>query len=151
MLRLSKKADYGLIALMHLALAGEGQSASAKEIADAHSLPLPLLAKVLQKLTKEGFLAAAQGTNGGYRLARLPDSISALEVIRAIDGPVFLTSCSATGADCYKTSKCTARKPLERIREDIFHLLAGITLTEMSSGGRSEPPLVTLKAAGDMQ
>ena len=53
MLRLSKKADYGLIALMHLARAEEGRSASAKEIADAHGLPLTLLAKVLQKLAKE--------------------------------------------------------------------------------------------------
>ena len=57
-------------------------------------MPLPLLAKVLQKLAKEGFLAAAHGTNGGYRLARDAGRISALEVIRAIDGPVFLTSCS---------------------------------------------------------
>ncbi len=150
MLRLTKKTDYGLIALMYLTRTDGGRSASAKEIADAHSLPLPLLAKVLQKLAKGGFLVAVQGTNGGYRLARRPDSISALDVIRAIDGPVFLTSCSTTASGCFQTTNCTARKPLERIREDIFQLLAGITLTEMSSGGRSEPPLVNLKAAGNI-
>ena len=84
MLKLTRKADYGLIALRHLARNREG--ASAKEIAAVYGIPTPLLAKVLQKLARNGLLTAAYGTNGGYRLARLPDSISALEVIRAIDG-----------------------------------------------------------------
>jgi len=144
MLRLSKKADYGLMALMHLAAKDVGQSASAKEIADAHGLPLPLLAKVLQKLSKEGFLAAAHGTNGGYRLTREASLISALAVIRAIDGPVFLTSCSTMRDGCGQSPNCTARKPLEKIREDIFRLLEGITISEMSAGGKPGEELVGL-------
>ncbi len=147
MLRLSKKADYGLIAMMHLASGEPGRSASAKEIADACRLPLPLLAKVLQILTREGCLAAAQGTNGGYKLARAAGRISALEVIRAIDGPVFLTSCSTRNAQCSQTPNCTARGPLEKIREDILRLLDGISLEEMSAGSRSQAPLVRLSAA----
>ncbi len=144
MLRLSKKADYGLMALMHLAAKDLGQSASAKEIADSHGLPLPLLAKVLQKLTREGFLAAAHGTNGGYRLNRDATMISALSVIRAIDGPVFLTSCSETGAGCGQTPKCTARRPLEKIRGDILRLLEGITISEMTTDGKPKEELVGL-------
>ena len=147
MLRLSKKADYGLIAMMHLASGQPGRSASAKEIADAYRLPLPLLAKVLQKLTRGGFLAAEYGTNGGYKLARAAGRISALEVIRAIDGPVFLTSCSTHGANCSQTPRCTARGPLEKIREDILRLLDNISLEEMSEGCRREAPLVELSAA----
>jgi FeS assembly SUF system regulator len=132
MLRLSKKADYGLIALMHLAAKESGRSASAKEIADAYGLPLPLLAKVLQKLAKGGFLGSVQGTNGGYRLAREADAISALEVIRAIDGPVFLTSCSSAGSECGQTGRCTVRAPLHVIREQILLLLAGTTISAMA-------------------
>jgi len=57
MLKLTKKADYGLIALKHLAVSSQqGGTASAKEIADAYGIPLPLLAKILQKLTKTGLL-----------------------------------------------------------------------------------------------
>ena len=147
MLRLSKKADYGLVALMHLASSERGRSASAKEIAEAYHLPLPLLAKVLQTLTRGGFLEAAYGTNGGYRLARDAKHISALEVIRAIDGPVFLTSCSTREENCSQTARCTARGPLEKIREDIFRLLDSITIEEMSAGRRQEAPLVELSAA----
>ena len=146
MLMLSKKADYGLMALLHLASQGCGQSASAKEIADAHELPLPLLAKVLQKLTKEGFLEAAHGTNGGYRLARDAGRISALAVIRAIDGPVFLTSCSSTNTGCHNTPRCTARRPLEKIREDILRLLEETTILEMSASNRPKEVLISLPA-----
>ncbi len=144
MLRLSKKADYGLIALMHLASQEPGRSASAKEMAEVHNLPLPLLAKVLQKLTRQGFLAAVHGTNGGYKLARDAGGISVLGVIRAIDGPIFLTSCSGRGADCHRTPRCTARGPLAKIREDILRLLDGITIAEMSSAEEREGPLVML-------
>jgi Rrf2 family protein len=131
MLRLSKKADYGLIALIHLAAKEPGQSGSAKEIADACRLPLPLLAKVLQKLAKGGFLASVQGTNGGYRLAREAGAISALEVIRAIDGPVFFTSCSP-GGGCYQTKNCTVRQPLHLLREQILLLLADTKISAMA-------------------
>ena len=75
MLKLTKKADYGLIALRHLAGPARGQTrwartASAKDIAAAYRIPLPLLSKVLQKLARAGLLLSEQGTNGGYRLAR---------------------------------------------------------------------------------
>src|SRR5690242_21416085 len=85
MLKLTKKADYGLIALRHLAVGGRTGTASAKEIADAYGIPLPLLAKILQKLTKTGLLVSVSGSSGGYKLARRPEKISALEVIHAID------------------------------------------------------------------
>jgi Rrf2 family protein len=136
MLRLSKKADYGLIALIHLAAKETGESGSAKEIADAYGLPLPMMAKVLQKLARDGFLVSEQGANGGYRLAREAGTISALEVIRAIDGPVFFTSCS-TGGACHQTRKCTVREPLHQLREKILDLLAGTRISEMSPGRKS--------------
>ena len=69
MLKLTKKADYGLIALKHLAV-NRLPSSSAKEIAETYGIPVPLLSKILQKLAKNGFLLSEQGTNGGYRLAR---------------------------------------------------------------------------------
>src|SRR5438477_10029137 len=92
MLKLTKKADYGLIALKHLAVNQTRGSSSAKEIADCYGIPLPLLSKILQKLGKSGFLQSEQGTNGGYKLARDPREITALEVIRTIDSPIVLTA-----------------------------------------------------------
>lgn len=132
MLRLTKKADYGLIAMTHLAVAPEGQAVSAKEIADSYHIPLPLLAKILQKLARRSLLYSVHGTNGGYRLARNPGEISALEIIRAIDGPVALTSCTGAHGGCGQSAKCTVREPLQVVHEGIMNLLAGITVSDLS-------------------
>jgi Rrf2 family protein len=133
MLKLTKKADYGLISLKHLSLVARDRSASAKEIADTYRMPVPILAKVLQKLARDGFLVSEQGTNGGYRLARDPGLITALEVIRAIDGPVILTSCLTEHGDCDLTPKCSVREPLRRVHQGILNLLDSITISDLSS------------------
>ena len=130
MLKLSRKADYGLISLKHMAM--KHSSTSAREIAESYGIPLPLLAKVLQKLTRSGFLQSENGANGGYRLRRLPGEIPALEVIRSIDGPVFLTACS-TGAigSCGLSQRCNVREPLRKIHDEIQNVLASITIADM--------------------
>jgi Rrf2 family protein len=130
MLKLTKKADYGLIALKHLAVSRG--SSSAKEIADAYRIPLPLLSKVLQKLARSGFLESVQGTNGGYRLAREANRITTLEIIRAIDGPIILTSCFTDHGECDQSVHCTVREPLRKVHEGILRLLASITIADMA-------------------
>ncbi|MGH9721077.1 MAG: RrF2 family transcriptional regulator [Bryobacteraceae bacterium] len=132
MLKLTKKADYGLIALKHLAVNTARGSASAKEIADHYRIPLPLLAKVLQRLTKSGLLQSLPGTNGGYKLARHPWDISALEVIRAIDGPIILTHCFTAHGECDQSETCNVREPLRKVHEGIMSLLGTITISDMS-------------------
>lgn len=131
MLKLTKKADYGLIALKHLAVNGPG-SASAKEIAETYGIPLPLLSKILQKLAKNGFLRSEHGTNGGYKLARDPREITALEVIRSIDGPIVLTACFTEHGMCSHTDKCSVREPLRKVHEGILQLLSNISISDMS-------------------
>src|ERR1700740_1173060 len=106
MLRLSKKADYALMAMKHLALRGDRESSSAREIAEPYDIPIELLAKVLQRLVRRGLLASHQGTRGGYQLARGPGSITVADVIQAIDGPVTVTACSTEEASCEQYAKC---------------------------------------------
>jgi Rrf2 family protein len=132
MLKLTKKADYGLIALKHLAVNHERGSCSAKDIADTYGIPLPLLSKILQKLAKGGFLRSEHGTNGGYKLARDAQDITALEVIRLIDGPIFLTSCFTEHGMCSHSERCNVREPLRKVHEGILRLLSEITISEMS-------------------
>jgi Rrf2 family protein len=133
MLKLTKKADYGLIALKHLAIRQRGSASSAKEISDCYGIPLPILAKVLQTLVRGGFLRSEHGVNGGYKLARDPKEITTLEVIRAIDGPILLTSCfNEDGRECDQSDRCTVRDPLRKVHEGILKLLAGMSIFDMS-------------------
>ncbi len=155
MLRLTKKADYSLIALKHFALRRQetGSAVSAKEVADECGIPLPVTSKLLQKLGKRGFLVSEFGTNGGYRLARDPRLISALEVIRAIDGPIVLADCFTEEVRCDHSTRCTVRRPLRRIHDGILRLLESVSIQDMLQDSEDEPksplvsPLVALQGA----
>src|SRR5256714_13642859 len=76
MLRLSKKADYALMAMKHLAVRRDRGSSSAREIAELYDIPIELMAKVLQRLVRRGLLVSQQGAHGGYQLARGAGEIS---------------------------------------------------------------------------
>jgi Rrf2 family protein len=138
MLKLTKKADYGLIALKHLAELGPKGSCSAKDIAEAYHIPAEALAKILQKLTKAKLLVSHHGTNGGYVLAREARQISALEVIRAIDGPLFIASCLPHhSGGCDQSGCCTIREPLRQVNESIRALLDDIKISDMRDSTRA--------------
>ena len=131
MLKLTKKADYGLMAMKHLAEHAHRGSCSAKDVADAYGIPQEALAKILQRLVKAKLLQSQHGTNGGYTLARDPATISAFEVIRAIDGPLFITSCITVRGECDQSLRCTIREPLRRVNQSIEDVLKRITILEM--------------------
>jgi Rrf2 family protein len=140
MLRLTKKADYGLMALKFLAEQASSNTpapASAKDIADAYHIPPPLLAKILQTLARAGLLVSTAGTNGGYTLARSAKEISAFEVIRAIDGPLFITSCITIHGTCDLDSHCTIKEPLRKVNDSIKDLLSAIHIADLAEAPES--------------
>jgi Rrf2 family protein len=147
MLRLSKKADYALIAMKHLAQKSPGAaSTSAREIAEQYDIPIELLAKVLQRLVRTGLLVSTQGTRGGYALSRAPRSISVADVIQAIDGPLTVTACSTEKNDCEQYSKCSIRDPLWQIRERIVAALGTVTLSEMAAESVASAPVAVVRS-----
>lgn len=137
MLRLSKKADYALMAMKHLAqksIATPAElSTSAREIAELYDIPIELLAKVLQQLARRSLLTSHQGTRGGYTLSRSPGAISVADIIQAIDGPLTVTACSTQDDDCEQFAKCNVRDPLWRIKDRILSALATCSLAEIAS------------------
>jgi Rrf2 family protein len=136
MLRLTKKADYGLMALKFLAEQPSGpsgpQARSAKDIAQAYHIPPPLLAKILQTLARAGLLVSHAGTNGGYALSRPATEMSAFEVIRAIDGPLFITSCITIHGTCDLAGHCTIKEPLRKVNDSIKDLLSNIRISDLA-------------------
>ena len=139
MLRLSKKAEYALMALKDLASRPEIEATSAREIAERYCIPVELMAKVLQRLAKQQLLASQHGTRGGYLLARPASQISVGAAIEAIDGPVTVTVCSSADDDCDQYATCNIRDPLWRIRDQIVNALTSYTLQAFAT---DEPPVV---------
>src|SRR5499427_3828579 len=137
MLKLTKKADYGLMAMKHLAEHAHQGACSAKDVAESYGIPPEVLAKILQRLAKAGLLHSQHGINGGYTLARAANEISAYEVIQAIDGPLFITSCITVRGECDQTERCTIREPLRKVNQSIEDVLKNIKIAEMDDEGES--------------
>ena len=133
MLRLSKKADYALMAMKHLAIKSDVASISAREIAEQYDIPIELMAKVLQRLAQRGLLTSHQGTRGGYKLSKPTSAISVADIIQAIDGPLTVTACSTEDEQCGQFAKCNVRDPLWRIKDRIVAALATCSLPEIAA------------------
>ena len=140
MLRLSKKADYALLAMRHLAAHADRGATSARELAETYAIPPELLAKVLQRLVRGRLLASHHGIRGGYALARAAGTISVADVIQAVDGPLTVTACSDVDHSCEQYSRCNIRDPLWRIKDRIVAALAATSVAELASELSAPPP-----------
>ena len=133
MVRLSKKAEYGLIAMRHMAAKGHGELVSAKEMADAYSIPYELLAKVLQKLAKAGLIVSYHGVHGGYMLGKNPNVVPVSLIIHAIEGNApIIAQCMSDGPEsCSVFTVCTIKSPLTKVQAHIERAFSTMMLSEI--------------------
>src|SRR6185503_2928576 len=90
-LRLTRAADYAILAMMHLGSLPDGGIALKDQIAQAQDIPPSFLAKILRQLVKTGLLRSARGVNGGFGLRRTPAEINLLDILEGIEGPLHST------------------------------------------------------------
>jgi Rrf2 family protein len=133
LVRLSKKVEYGLIAIRHIAAHGNGSVVSAKEIAECYHISYELLSKVLQRLTKAGLILSHQGVHGGYALARSPDEVRVSAIINAIEGSIpMIARCMSEGPEsCGVFDLCTIKSPLSKVQANIERAFSSMTLQEI--------------------
>jgi Rrf2 family protein len=148
-LKLSKKADYGLMALQYIASVQYGDLVNArvvntKEIAEEYHIPVELLAKVLQTLAKHGLIESHNGPKGGYLLARRANAITIAQVLEAIEGPIGITDCyhDKDASVCVQHEHCNIRTPLLKVQDSIYQLLSNMTVEDMLGG----TPLITVQS-----
>lgn len=135
MLQLTKRTEYGLIALLHLA-DRPGEVVSVREIAEHYPVPRRLLAEVLKDLQQTGLVDSHRGATGGYQLTREAGLVTLGEVVSALEGAPSVTSCeglgAARGGNCDVGPVCPIRSPLQRIRQGIWALLQNTTLRSLA-------------------
>ena len=113
MLRISRLTDYATVILASLA---DGALASATDIAERTHIGLPTVSKLLKELQHAGLVRSVRGAHGGYQLARPAASISAAEIIDAVEGPVALTECAGGAGNCdIETCALTANLSLRQV------------------------------------
>ncbi len=106
-LRISRKIDYGLRAMIYLASIAQDSVVPFREIARQMDVPEDFLAKILKTLVDQGLVRSTRGPHGGYALARPPTAISFLDVIEAVEGPVALNVCLDGEDACGHSTACT--------------------------------------------
>ena len=144
MLRLTKRADYGLMAIHYIAVQADHGSVSAKKIAEEFRIPPELLAKILQRLAKQGLIVSQNGPKGGYVLARRPTEISVGQVVRAIEGPLKIVSCYEDES-CPQIERCNIRRPVQKLQTAIVSMLDAMSLAELTAT-EDVPDVLAIKA-----
>jgi len=140
LLRFTKRADYGLMAIHFIASHGDDGAVSAKRIAEEFHIPPERLAKILQRLAKKKLITSHNGPKGGYVLTRHPEQITVGQVVRALEGPLSVVSCMSEHDDCPQFARCNLRRPVQKIQASITQVLDSMTLAELAA----EPTVPTV-------
>ena len=131
MFKITRKLEYALIALRYIQGQSEDKVVSAKEISGVYRIPLQLLAKILQELTKHNILEATQGAHGGYKLKKSLDQMNLTALIKILEGPIGIMDCSLD-TNCVQLDICNIRKPISRVNDAIISMFDNLTLSEIT-------------------
>ncbi|MEI7836211.1 MAG: Rrf2 family transcriptional regulator [Planctomycetota bacterium] len=145
MLALTKKTGYALVAMGYLAQLGEGDVASARQIAGELEVPVAPLMNVLKELAAAGYIESVRGARGGYRLSCDPEAVSLADVIAALEGPVRLSEClvghAGRDGECSQSlmARCQVGGPLHRVQRKLSDFLKRVSLAEIVNPTTSLP------------
>ena len=139
MLSITRKVEYALIGLAHIAEMGKGQIVTVRQVAEAYRIPGKLLAKVCHELKSARMLLSHQGKNGGYSLARDPKDVTLTDVIQTIEGRADLVSCiDSDGQHCPQFDDCNIKSPMESLNASLRGFLDAVTLETFCQSQRAK-------------
>lgn len=135
MMRISTRGRYALRAMVDVALhAGEGPVAR-QDIATRQGISADYVAQLFKELRVEGFVDAVKGPGGGYQLARDPETISAEDVLRVVEGPLTIVPCAGPdpgeGAHCNRAEYCATQLLWSRLSAVVTEFLGSVTLEDL--------------------
>ena len=137
MLKLSKKTEYAIIALLDMASNGHDQLTTVKDLSQKYNIPRDLMGKVMQSLVRHGLILSQQGVKGGYKIARPAAEINVNSVIQAVDGPISLVDCKIHDREnCDQIEFCNIKSPMHYIHSELLNFFNGITLQDFKKRNR---------------
>ncbi len=143
-LQISRKIEYGLRAMLYLASQPEGAIVPFRDIAERMAVPQQFLAKILKKLVKEGLASSVRGSRGGFGLGRAAGTISFLDVIEAVEGPVKVNLCSEHDSACTFAFGCTMTSVWRMGQERMLEVFRHARLDKLAMRGLSLDPAAPL-------
>lgn len=133
-MKFSVKTEYGLRALIELALESSTKPVGAREIAARQAIPERFLEQQISALKRAGLVNSQRGAGGGCSLARTPETITVLEVIEALDGPVMNMDCiSQNGSDCRQSARCVVQELWQESQLKLREYLGSVTIADLAA------------------
>ncbi len=126
----TRETDYAVRCVLYLARETD-QVASVGEIAQQMHIPKSFLAKILQRLVREGIVESIRGVNGGFRLLKSPADITLLEVLTAIQGVAPVNTCAIDKRRCRMSPKCAVHPVWVEIRKEVEQRLGTQTISSL--------------------
>jgi Rrf2 family protein len=134
MLKISKSVEYSIFALRQIHYNSSDRLLTAKDISEKENIPTELVAKLLQRMKKNGILESVQGKLGGYKFAIEPSQVSLYSITNAIDLDIQLTEClcaDATIQNCGRIENCSLRDPFFKLQDEITTLMKKLKVTDL--------------------
>jgi Rrf2 family protein len=134
-MRLTRAGEYAVRTVLYLANKDRHQVVGRLEIAKEMDIPAQFLSKIMQQLSRAGLLEIVQGSKGGMRLRVLPDEVSLLDVVEAVEGEIFLNDCIMSPASCRRSPQCSVHKVWEHARNQLRKCLAEASFSRLMADG----------------
>ncbi len=146
MLKISKKTEYAIIALVDIAGNGKQTLVTAKDLSERYNIPREILGKVLQSLAKKNLIDSHQGVKGGYELLVPLNEININRIIQTVDGPIQLVDCAMEEShNCGQLDFCNIKSPMEFIQSELIKFFDNITLQDFKDRHGNLLPLIQIK------
>ncbi|MBS4021624.1 MAG: Rrf2 family transcriptional regulator [Dethiobacter sp.] len=132
-MKLSAKGEYGVRALVILALDYRAGPVPLREIAERENISYQFLEQIFAPLRRAGLIESVRGAKGGYTLARAPEKIKVGDIVRTLEGPIAPVDCVVEGNEgkCGRSDACLSRGIWEKLRDRMSEVLDEITLADV--------------------
>jgi Rrf2 family protein len=151
MLQVTKRGDYGVLAVYHIAKYSAADTfMPIDEIAARSHVPRPYLSKILQDLCRGGILASRRGFGGGFVLGRQPEQITLADILECVAGKHALLDCTGNSDGCPRMEDCLALPFWCEIQNVLDDLIAGVTIADLIKPERRRDMIARLQQCRQM-
>jgi FeS assembly SUF system regulator len=138
-MRLTHLADYAVVIMTAAACRDAGARLSASELAQETGVPLPTTQKLMGRLAAQGLLTSVRGASGGFALARPAGTITLVEIVEAVEGPIAMTVCAEGRSDCALDSHCMVKPHMSVVGNAIRGALGAVSLEQLCAPAEGGP------------
>ena len=131
MLKLTRKTEYALLSLRYLQMKKNTELVTSRKIAEEYCIPFPVLSKVLQHLSREGYIEPVKGAHGGYRLCLDLNEINLWNFLETMEGPLGLVDC-LLDTDCEQELNCSIQTPIRRINHRVRTVFNNLSVSDVT-------------------